>query len=238
MDVAPRFFNGPAMSKSKHNKQRRSSKRVPFGIPRQSRKCSRREPKGEFFPHEDWYEPVAGEKDGYRIIEKDPGEALIHPVTPAEIAARLEQLPSWTLEDLDVVQLSRITKKKLRFPCYGLQWGTSLYLYPIHEDLTEEFSAPPSAKLSIETRMYGGRWISDESNKIWILEWNEKTIRDYYLNNVLIHELGHLVDDRNRSYQDREKYADWFAIEYGYRQSRANSNSKRRTRVKKRHHQR
>ena len=30
-------------------------------------------------------------------------------------------------------------------------------------------------------------------------------------------ELGHLVDERNTSYMARERYAEWFAIQYGYR---------------------
>ena len=27
--------------------------------------------------------------------------------------------------------------------------------------------------------------------------WTEQAIKDFYLNNILIHELGHLLDDRN-----------------------------------------
>ena len=37
--------------------------------------------------------------------------------------------------------------------------------------------------------MFGGRWEQDGS--YWRLIWTEDTIRDYYLNNVLIHEIGH-----------------------------------------------
>ena len=52
-------------------------------------------------------------------------------------------------------------------------------------------------------------------------------MRDYYLNNILIHELGHLVDSRNTGYVDRERYAEWFAVEYGYKQSRPSGPPKR-----------
>jgi hypothetical protein len=47
--------------------------------------------------------------------------------------------------------------------------------------------------------------------------WTEQAVRDFYLNNILIHELGHLVDQRNTRTIDRERYAEWFAVEYGYR---------------------
>ena len=32
---------------------------------------------------------------------------------------------------------------------------------------------------------------------VWKLIWTEQSIKDFYLNNILIHELGHLLDDRN-----------------------------------------
>ena len=33
---------------------------------------------------------------------------------------------------------------------------------------------------------------------------------------ILIHELGHLLDQRNSTTIDRERYAEWFAIAHGY----------------------
>jgi hypothetical protein len=64
--------------------------------------------------------------------------------------------------------------------------------------------------------------------------WTESAIRDFYLNNILIHELGHLLDDRNDSYVDRERYAEWFAIRYGQK-SRPTPNASHR-RIRRRHH--
>jgi predicted Zn-dependent protease len=40
------------------------------------------------------------------------------------------------------------------------------------------------------------------------------------LNNILIHELGHLLDRHNTTFTDRERYAEWFAIHFGYKPSR------------------
>ena len=99
-----------------------------------------------------------------------------------------------------------------------MQWGSTLYLYPIEIGLTEFYSRPPKPSQLNEAQMYGGRWVNDGEND-WRLIWTEAAIRDYYLNNILIHELGHLLDQRNRSYTDRERYAEWFAIEHGYKQT-------------------
>jgi hypothetical protein len=150
---------------------------------------------------------------------REPGPGYCHVVTPDEIRARLAQLPSHWLRSLEVVQLCRMTRKKRLFPCYGMQWGQAIYLYPVSEELVEHFFGPPSPAQRIEAAMYGGRW-EPASDGTWRLTWTAEAVKDYYLNNILIHELGHLVDNRNRRTVDRERFAEWFAIQYGYKPSR------------------
>ncbi|MEZ6120959.1 MAG: hypothetical protein R3C28_30930 [Pirellulaceae bacterium] len=171
-----------------------------------------------FSPPEDWHEPQGEATQGksYRIVVQSPGPGFRHVVTPEEIRERLAQLPDEMVAPLEVVQLSRMTRKKKSFPCYGMQWGSALYLYPIEEGMTEYYGRPPQPAQLNEAKMYGGRW-SESAPGEWSLEWTEEAIKDFYLNNILIHELGHLLDDRNTSYIDRERYAEWFAIEHGYR---------------------
>jgi hypothetical protein len=188
-----------------------------------------------FIPPENWYEPTtdgASEVD-YRIVEQPPGEGFSHVVTAEEVRDRLEQVPQHFLRLLEVVQLSRMTRKKCSFPCYGMQWGSALYLYPIESSLVEEFDSAPRPALKNETSMYGGKWVQEGT--AWRLVWTEDTIKDYYLNNILIHELGHLLDDRNSSYTDRERFAEWFAIEYGYQPTRAARDKRLGRRVVRRH---
>jgi hypothetical protein len=169
-------------------------------------------------PPEEWHD-VRGTGGGYRIVVRPPGEGFRHVVAADEIRRRLSAFDPELLAPLGVIQLSRMTRKKRTFPCYGLQWGSSLYLYPIGEDLIEEYTRPPRPMQIQEARMYGGLW-QQAGPRTWRLVWTESAIKDFYLNNVLIHELGHLLDSRNTNYVDRERYAEWFAVEYGYKASR------------------
>lgn len=186
-----------------------------------------------FSPPETWYEAEeAAGGDSFRVVTQLPGEGYRHAVTAAEVRTRLNQLPAWMLQPLEVVQLSRMTRKKETAPCYGMQWGSTLYLYPIEHSLTEYFDRPPKPIVFNEARMFGGRW-EQLSDCEWQLAWTAETLRDFYLNNILMHELGHLLDERNTGYVDRERYAEWFAIEYGYRASRRRAQKRR---IRRRHH--
>ncbi|MEM8865435.1 MAG: hypothetical protein AAGF31_07795 [Planctomycetota bacterium] len=204
----------------------------PRDQPKSRRRVASRNIQAPFAPPEDWHEPT-GPSNDYRIVVQEPGDGYRHVVTPDEVRQRLAQLPSHFLRDLEVVQLSRMTRKKQSFPCYGMQWGPTLYLYPLEESLVEHFDRPPTPSVINEGNMFGGIW-DQPSPGSWTLTWTEETIRDFYLNNILIHELGHLLDDRNTGYTDRERYAEWFAIEFGYRAT-GGATARRRT-VRRRHH--
>lgn len=203
--------------------------------PKQARRAStgQRNAREPFAPPEDWYEPT--DASNYRIVVQEPGQGYRHVVTPAQIRERLSHVPKQFLQQLEVVQLSRMTRKKQSFPCYGMQWGNALYLYPIEESFVEQYDCPPRPNLVNESKMYGGRW-AEPSPGVWTLTWSEEAAEDFYLNNILIHELGHLVDERNTGYVDRERYAEWFAVQYGYLQTGGRETRGYDRVVRRRHH--
>ncbi len=174
--------------------------------------------RGPYLPPERWYEPREQFTGHYSVITQPAGNGYRHVVTEDDIRRRLAQLPAWMTKPLEVVQLSQMTRKKRCAPCYGMQWGSTIYLYPIEESLIELFHEPPKPAQRIEASMYGAKWVHRDGR--WRLVWTEAAIRDFYLNNVLIHELGHILDDRNNSSRDRERFAEWFALEIGYKGSR------------------
>jgi hypothetical protein len=214
-----------AMVRAKNSRRGvRSSKRA-RGVPRNEQL--------PFVPPENWHEPADVPRENYRIIVQRPGAGHRHVLTPSDVRARLAELPRQFVEPLQVVQFSRMTRKKLSFPCYGMQWGSTIYLYPVEESLVERFKTAPKPAQRIEAEMYGGRWEQDGPTS-WKLVWTEQALRDFYLNNILIHELGHLLDSRNTRSVDRERYAEWFALEYGYKPTHRSSTDSRE--VTQRHH--
>src|SRR5438132_1235589 len=80
------------------------------GVPANKRvRGVERNPKLPFVPPEDWYE-ARDEGQGYRVIVQQPGEGFRHILTPADIRQRLSELPAHFLKNLEVVQLSRMTR--------------------------------------------------------------------------------------------------------------------------------
>src|SRR5262245_2613509 len=144
--------------------------------------------RGPYLPPENWYEPEEQPRGSYSVVIQPAGVGFRHVLTEDDVRRRLAQLPGWMTKPLQVVQFSQMTRKKRRAPCYGMQWGNTIYLYPIEESLVESFVRPPTPAQRIEAGMYGAQW--DLSRSGWQLTWTEEAIRDFYLNNVLIHELG------------------------------------------------
>lgn len=190
---------------------------------------------GPYLPPEDWHEPVGVDGREFSVVVQEPGDGFRHVVTEHEVRQRLDRLPTWMLEPLEVVQLSRMTRKKRRFPCYGMQWGSTLYLYPVESSLVEVYTRPPRPIQIAEARTFGGRW-EQQSSATWHLIWTPQAINDFYLNNILIHELGHLLDSRNTSYVDRERFAEWFATQHGTKSRRKKGTASRRRKTVRRHH--
>jgi hypothetical protein len=193
--------------------------------------------RGPYLPPETWYEPGERWAGHYDVVIRPAGKGYRHFITEDDIRTRLAQLPHWMLSGLQVVQLSTMTRKKQRSPCYGMQWGSAIYLYPIEESLVETFLQPPKPAQKMEARMFGADW--RHLGNRWLLIWTEDAIRDFYLNNVLIHELGHILDSRNSRHQDRERFAEWFALEHGYKSSRRSELAQRaatKYAVVRRHH--
>src|SRR4051812_23253524 len=85
------------------------------GVPLSNRaRVANRNQRLPFTPPEDWYEP--SECGEYRFVIQDPGPGYRHVLTPTEVIARLADLPEHFRASLEVVQFSRMTRKKQSFP--------------------------------------------------------------------------------------------------------------------------
>ncbi len=149
------------------------------------------------------------------------------PVTVDEIKQFLERLPTEHTENLTHIWLRKMTYKEYekegKFQgCFICGSGVNLIvLYPFPKNLKMELgSKKPSSKTLKWYSAYEPELVSTDGN--WALIWTVEKIKRYYLEGLLLHEIGHQMDSMyhrfwsaNYKKQRAENYADNFAYYWG-----------------------
>lgn len=161
------------------------------------------------------------------FIKDNPSRDFFFPVSIEEIEAFLEKLPHKHTEYLTHIWLRKMTKKEYEKEnkiqgCFICGSGVNLIvLYPFSRDLKMTFgNKKPDRKILKWYSKYEPELVENAGN--WELIWTEEKIKRYYLEGLLLHEIGHKVDSVyerfwSQSYEKSkaEKFADNFAYYWG-----------------------
>lgn len=135
------------------------------------------------------------------FIKDNPSKDFYFPVTEDEILERLSKLPNEHREKITHIWLRKIKKvdhenceeAEAMFIC-----GSGVNLIVLNAFPTNLRMIFGNKKPTKRTLKLYSDWTQDlqfdEKKKVWFLQWNTETIRDYYLNSLLLHEIGHFVD--------------------------------------------
>ncbi len=166
----------------------------------------------------------ADDNDICRIFALDVHNDFIRPFGAEDILDSLTNVPKIYLRGLEGIYLLRGTKKQskvslsslFRFGCYT---NNRIYLHAfpkalLHVIFTKKTPRPDF----IHEYKRAGAAIKTTVDGLEVI-FNDKSVRDFFLSNVLMHEIGHHVDrfHTDTSKKRSENFADWFASEYGYR---------------------
>ena len=149
------------------------------------------------------------------VFEAALHDDFIRPASGVEIAATLELVPAEFLTGLAGVFLLSGTRKQaralrlFRYGCYA-SGDIHLHAFPkalLHLNLKGDLK--PSVEreyLRAGAKIRRGRGGS-------VLEFDPASLRAFYLYDVLLHEVGHHVDERvdSRPCRAAERFAEWFA---------------------------
>jgi hypothetical protein len=158
------------------------------------------------------------------FIKDNPSKDFFFPVNEVEILERLNQLPKEERENITHIWLRKVDKEDYQnhdsfqgmFICGN---GVNLIvLSAFPKDLKMIFGTKKPLKKEIN--LYSN-WCQDlrfdEKEKVWFLQWETEKIRDYYLNSLLLHEIGHFVESIYKRFWSKsnqrktEYFADNFA---------------------------
>lgn len=158
------------------------------------------------------------------FIKDNSSKDYFFPIDEEEILEKLNHLPKEYWENITHVWLKKVDKEDYQngnsfqgmFICGS---GVNLIvLSAFPKDLKMIFGEKKPLKK--ELNLYSN-WCEDmcfdEKGKVWFLQWKAEKIRDYYLNYLLLHEIGHFVESVYERFwsksakRKRENFADNFA---------------------------
>ena len=139
------------------------------------------------------------------FITDNPSKDFYFPVTIEDIKAILDQLPAEHTCHITHIWLQRIKKTEYEngdtfqgcFIC-----GSGVYLVVLHPFPIDNKMCFGQTKPSRKVLNYYKGYTTDLhcENKIWFLQWTDETIRRYYLESLLLHEIGHSIDSFYKRY--------------------------------------
>jgi hypothetical protein len=162
-----------------------------------------------------------------RYIKQPPANGLKHAIEIADIKHSLKRIPEHFTNTIKGIFLCSGSSKQRRmntttFGCYS-GYYQSIFLFPFYEDKNLFFNTYPKPSLSMEYERHGATWVPCTQGGYF--SFDDEALRSFYIWDVLYHEVGHHVDFMSsdwdhKSYNARERFAEWFAIEYGMRKKK------------------
>lgn len=160
---------------------------------------------------------------GLTVIVQRTHTDFILPVTEADIRETLGLVkPDFLTGLAGVVALGGSKKQDRSFRrlfAYGCYCGNVIFLHPFPRRFMDQiWRTLPKPSLLHEYDRAGAS--ITPNGRSWRIRFDTEALRRFYLRDVLMHELGHHVDRGNFAFKtDRkaERFADWFATEYGYK---------------------
>lgn len=166
--------------------------------------------------------PTHGQETPIFLVD-NPSRDFFFPVTADEIKNTLERLPDHHTDNITHIWLRKIKKKDYEngdtvqgsFICGS---GVNLIvIHPFPTDLKMRFgdNKPGTKRLK-----FYAPYVTDlnQDNDGWYLKWTEQKLKEYYLESLLLHEIGHHIDSMyqrywSKTYKDKaENFADNYAV--------------------------
>ena len=150
------------------------------------------------------------------IFDRPLAEGFLRPWSIQDVVGVLTAIPEGLLDGLSGVYLLGGTARQRQGKTflYGMYQGSRIFLFPLQARmLSQIWKHRPKPNIEKNYTKFGATITSNGKGQV-VLSFDAKSLRAFYLYDVLLHEVGHHVDEADSS-PNRERYANWFA-EYQY----------------------
>ncbi len=160
------------------------------------------------------------------IIVEQPSPEFICPVKRHDIIGMINSIPDEFTAGLQSIIVLKGSRRQAavsgRGYTYGRYFDKKVFLHPFPKRLMTRYYRKLPAPHIVNDYKRAGATVETDSDGSKIV-FTEQAVRDFYLRDVLVHEIGHHVDWANferKSHKKLEGFAEWFATEYGFRDRR------------------
>ena len=164
------------------------------------------------------------------IVDPLPKD-YVYPCSIEDIRKKLEELPSRMLRNLSVIHLCNQVKMNPGVDAH-IYDGTYIRIYPVPDKFRWNYGKKkPNPAFAQERLEFGAYWQKIDNE--WFLCWDKDSLRDYILNHVLLHEIGHSLDDVHYGTDKGERLAEAFAHQVGRNRELKRKAKKRNKRLRR-----
>jgi len=157
-------------------------------------------------------EIVRESEDPLGVYDRTLSEGFVRPWSVEDVARVLQSIPNQFLIGLTGVFLLGGTSRQrsLKSLTYGIYSTNRIYLFALPERMLEQhLSKMPKPNVAHAYTRFGATITPDGKGK-GKLRFDVPSLRNFFLYDVLLHEVGHHVD-RDHQSDNAERYATWFA---------------------------
>jgi hypothetical protein len=166
-----------------------------------------------------------------RIIQDPLPTGCVYPCSVRDIQEKLNSLPPDMLRNLSTIHLCNQVKMNPGVDAH-IYDGSYIRIYPVPEKLRWHCGPrKPNPAWAQERLEFGAYW--QQLDNEWCLCWEKDSLKDYILNHILLHEIGHSLDDVHYGTSRGEKLAEAFAHRIGRNHEIKRQVKKRKTRLRR-----
>lgn len=160
-------------------------------------------------------------EDAPIYIQDNPSRDFYFPVSIQDIKDFLTKFHEFQAHEISYVWLRKQSHKEYESEdslqgCYV--WGENvrlIVLYSFPKDNKMSFGKKkPSPKVLRWYKDYCTNLIEEKDN--WYLQWSKIEIKEYYLNGLLLHEIGHHIDKNYKYSKASQSKAEKWADNYSF----------------------
>ena len=158
-----------------------------------------------------------------KYFSEPTNPSFLMPISETDIREQLSKIPPEFTEGLEGIfvlggnsKMNKVASGRLFR--WGTYWFNCIFLFPYPKNrLTYHYKKSPKPSVLNDYRRVGAAIEKADKQGVTI-RFDEEKLRNFYLRDVLVHEVGHHVERKlSKTHKKSEGFAEWFASEYGFR---------------------